>query len=78
MISKSEALIFGITLFIIALVMAWFLDWRIVIIDINLVLINILYSVKPFRLKDKKYWDIFFPAINFPKSWRWMVSFRTI
>jgi len=46
--------------------MGIFIDLRIAIIDVLLVVINMAYSISPIRLKDVKYWDIFLIAINFP------------
>lgn len=65
-ISVKEAKFFAIFLFLVALAMAWFMDFRIILIDIFLVALNLLYSLRPVRLKDKKYLDIFTTGLNFP------------
>jgi len=65
-ISVREALIFSLFLFSLALIIAFMLDFRIVIIDLALVLNNLLYSFKPIKFKDIKYVDILSASINFP------------
>jgi len=65
-INKNEAKLFALVLFLIAFVTGIMIDLRIVIIDILLVIINFIYSSRPIRLKDLKYWDVFVTAINFP------------
>jgi len=65
-INKNEAKLFALVLFLTAFVTGMLIDLRIAIIDILLVVINLIYSSKPIRLKDFKYWDIFITAINFP------------
>lgn len=64
-ITKNQAFIFALILFFSACLMAFFLDIRILIIDILLVFLNILYSYRP-RLKDFIYMDIATAGLNFP------------
>ncbi len=65
-ITLKEAKVFAVFLFLTAIAMAFYLDFRIVLIDVALVAINLVYSLKPIRLKDKKYFDIFVTGLNFP------------
>lgn len=65
-ISVFEGEIFAIILFISALILALFIDLRILIVDFALLIINLIYSYEPVRLKDKKYLDILSSAVNFP------------
>ena len=64
-ISKKEAFLFAILLFLAACAIAWLTDPRILYIDFALVALNVLYSFKP-RLKDFTYADIGSAALNFP------------
>jgi 4-hydroxybenzoate polyprenyltransferase len=65
-VSVREATVFGILLFCSALVLASFLDFRIVLIDLALFFNNILYSFRPVKLKDIPYVDMGSAALNFP------------
>ncbi len=65
-LSITEAKVFAAVLLSIALLLAYYLDFRILLIDIILFANNILYSLKPVRFKDKKYFDIFTAGLNFP------------
>lgn len=66
LISPATAWIFATILFLISILTASLVDSRLVNIDIAILLINILYSVRPFRFKDIKYLDIITAASNFP------------
>lgn len=57
---------FGFLLFFMALILAFFLDIRIVLIDLLLFLNNMFYSSKPLRLRDKAYFDVGSVALNSP------------
>ena len=65
-ISVSEAVAFGLILFLSAVALAAFLDFRIILIDVALFLNNILYSFRPTRLRDVAYIDVGSVALNFP------------
>lgn len=65
-ISVREAVVFGVLLFFLAIALAAFLDFKIVLIDFALLLNNILYSFWPLRLRDIQYIDIGSVALNFP------------
>lgn len=65
-ITKYEGIGFALFLLITAFFITAIVDIRIFYIDIALLLINSLYSFKPIRLKDRKYFDMFSVAFNFP------------
>jgi len=65
-VSVKEASAFAIILFISALAMAYFIGLWFVLIDLALFINNLLYSMKPFRLKDIPYLDVGSAALNFP------------
>jgi decaprenyl-phosphate phosphoribosyltransferase len=65
-INKNSAKLFIVLLSILAIVTALLLDPKVLMIDIALVIINLLYSLKPVRLKDISYLDVLTAAINFP------------
>lgn len=64
-ITKKEALCFAILLFILACIIAWYIDIRILYINFAILILNIFYSFWP-RFKDFMYLDIGIPALNFP------------
>lgn len=65
-ISVKESFVFAIVLFILALTMAYFINFMLVLIDLALFINNLFYSMKPFRLKDIPYLDVGSAALNFP------------
>jgi 4-hydroxybenzoate polyprenyltransferase len=65
-ITKREGIAFAIFLLAVAIFIAISIDIRIFYIDIALLLINSAYSLKPLRLKDREFFDIFSVAFNFP------------
>jgi 4-hydroxybenzoate polyprenyltransferase len=65
-ISRKEAVVFALFLFILAAWIAIMIDLRILLIDFALIFLNLIYSFKPFRLRDRMYVDIFSAGLNFP------------
>ncbi|MFB6075783.1 MAG: UbiA family prenyltransferase [Candidatus Aenigmatarchaeota archaeon] len=65
-VSKRTAKIFSLLLLLIGCSIGYYLDFRIFLADLAFLAINLLYSYKPLRLKDRKYLDVLFPALNFP------------
>ncbi|MFB6088517.1 MAG: UbiA family prenyltransferase [Candidatus Aenigmatarchaeota archaeon] len=65
-VSERTAKIFSLLLLLVACSIGFYLDFRIFLADLSLLAINLIYSYRPFRLKDRKYLDVLSPALNFP------------
>jgi len=65
-ISVNQAKLFALFLFIFATIISVFIDYRLLIINVILIINNFFYSVKPIRLKSKPNLDFLFAALNFP------------
>ncbi len=64
--TKKEGCIFAVFLFLAALLLAYAIDIRILIVDLLLLANSLLYNKRPFKFREKKYFDVFTTAANFP------------
>jgi 4-hydroxybenzoate polyprenyltransferase len=65
-ISVKEGFFFASFLLAIALLIGYFFDLRLCLINIAILINNLLYNFKPIRLRDRKFFDIATSALNFP------------
>jgi 4-hydroxybenzoate polyprenyltransferase len=65
-IKRNEAMALAVILLAAGLALSWYLDIKIFLINATFFALNVAYSVRPIRMRDRMYADIFMPAFNFP------------
>lgn len=81
-LKKSHAIIIILIFFFLAVILGYTINVTFTILLISLFISQILYTLHPFRLKEKYFWDIFINGINsilrFLLGWFTQVIIHTI